>query len=491
MERKEQLKEGLSKAYALIFNNYCTRAMQARIEEHPEFETKIEDDPIQLLEVIKTLTHDTVRAQYPIASMTDAYTRFLNARQQENEFLLDYVKRFKQLRDVVKTQIGTGVLDQYAERTESYKNAKNDDNERKEVKKNEWDKFTVYLLMRSVDQNQYGTLLKNLSQQYSLSNNQYPKMIVVAMDVLSNHRIDQKFFDNRKKNQERMKNTEQKNDDEESKPQETSFVQGQEHMTCYVCGESGHGANNCDKQKTLPRNEWYVNKAMSNLQHEEAGTKDHSDDNKSNQDRSKSDNKKSGLKVGWCTFQSAALKATTLKQTNKTESKFKNEIILDTGSTLPATFMSPDMVTNIKDSRYPLVMNTNAGSKMLTKQADVRGFGKAWLDEDQMANIFRFAGTVDHYKVTYNSTKEDAFNVHTENGIVKFKRNKEGLYTYKPNTSFYNEVAEAKRNETSHMVTTVTENKVRFTKRQVKDAKRQGSSTTPWDAQQYRTSSIY
>ena len=44
-----------------------------------------------------------------------------------------------------------------------------------------------------------------------------------------------------------MKNTEQKNDDEESKPQETSFVQGQEHMTCYVCGESGHGANNCDK----------------------------------------------------------------------------------------------------------------------------------------------------------------------------------------------------------------------------------------------------
>ena len=75
MERKEQLNKGLSKAYVLIFNNYCTRAMQSRIEEHPEFEMKIEDDPIELLDVIKTLTHDTVRAQYPIASMTDAYTR--------------------------------------------------------------------------------------------------------------------------------------------------------------------------------------------------------------------------------------------------------------------------------------------------------------------------------------------------------------------------------------------------------------------------------
>ncbi len=47
------------KAYALIFSNYCTSAMQARVEAHPEFDD-IKNDPIKLLEVIKVLTHDTV-----------------------------------------------------------------------------------------------------------------------------------------------------------------------------------------------------------------------------------------------------------------------------------------------------------------------------------------------------------------------------------------------------------------------------------------------
>ena len=37
MDRSGALDEGLSKAYALIFNNYCTKAIQSRIEEHPDF----------------------------------------------------------------------------------------------------------------------------------------------------------------------------------------------------------------------------------------------------------------------------------------------------------------------------------------------------------------------------------------------------------------------------------------------------------------------
>jgi hypothetical protein len=102
LDRKDNLRQGLTKAYALIFTTYCNRVMQSRVEEHPEFETKIENDPIALLEAIKSLMHDPVRAQYPLVSMTDALTRFVNVKQMDNEPLLDYVKRFKQLRDVAK-----------------------------------------------------------------------------------------------------------------------------------------------------------------------------------------------------------------------------------------------------------------------------------------------------------------------------------------------------------------------------------------------------
>ena len=80
--------------------------MQARIEAHPDFEAKIRNDPIALLEAIKELMHDPVRAQYPMAGMTDALKRLLNLRQAEDEQLLDYVKKFKQQRDIAKSYVG-------------------------------------------------------------------------------------------------------------------------------------------------------------------------------------------------------------------------------------------------------------------------------------------------------------------------------------------------------------------------------------------------
>ena len=55
---------------------------------------------------------------------------------------------------------------------------------------------------------------------------------------------------------------------------------------------------------------------------------------------------------------------------------------------------------------------------------------------------------------------------------MKFKRNKDGLYTFKPPKRFKKEVAARKEQQASHVVTTVMENKVRFSKRQVNNAKK-------------------
>jgi hypothetical protein len=44
--------------------------MQNRIEEHPDYESKIQDDPIELLEKIKVLMHNPIRAKYPFC-LTD------------------------------------------------------------------------------------------------------------------------------------------------------------------------------------------------------------------------------------------------------------------------------------------------------------------------------------------------------------------------------------------------------------------------------------
>ena len=41
LDRKDNLRQGLTKAYALIFTNFCNRTMQSRVEEHPDFEKKL------------------------------------------------------------------------------------------------------------------------------------------------------------------------------------------------------------------------------------------------------------------------------------------------------------------------------------------------------------------------------------------------------------------------------------------------------------------
>jgi hypothetical protein len=70
----------------------------------------------------------------------------INIKQMENEDLLDYVKRFKQARDVVKSHVGTEILDTFVENTLDYKGlisatAKND------MKKGAFERWMAYLLI--------------------------------------------------------------------------------------------------------------------------------------------------------------------------------------------------------------------------------------------------------------------------------------------------------------------------------------------------------
>ena len=93
-------------------------------------------------------------------------------------------------------------------------------------------------------------------------------------------------------------------------------------------------------------------------------------------------------------------------------------------------------------------------------------FGKAWFNKNQMANIFRFAAIADRYRITYNSLKENTYR------IVKFKRNNNSLYVYKPKASYLEEVkARDKVQGISNIITFMIENRLGFTKREIEDAK--------------------
>jgi hypothetical protein len=202
-DRKDLLDREMKKAYSLIKENYCTRAMQSRIEEHPDYASKIRNDAIELLKAIKILMHDAVRAQYPIVSMCDALSRLFAFRQQDDENLLDYVKRFKQQRDITKQQCGKNMFDDFMKNTQEYRDT-NDQNEKAEILAAGFDKVMAYLLMKGADQNKYGTLTKGLTSQFSMGNDQYPRTIQAATDILSNHKLDAKYYEVKKKRREQQ-----------------------------------------------------------------------------------------------------------------------------------------------------------------------------------------------------------------------------------------------------------------------------------------------
>jgi hypothetical protein len=191
--RRKELENGLEMAFALIKENYCTKTMKDRIESHPDYEALIKDNPIELLKAIRVLTHDTVRAQYPYVSLVESVSRLMNIRQNDDS-LLDYAKRFKQSRDVMKTYIGSGLLDAFVERTEEFQN-ETDAQKRLDMKKDAWNRMMAYLFLKGADNSKYGSLTRKYVTDFSGGEDTYPKTLQRAVDILTNHRFDETYIE--------------------------------------------------------------------------------------------------------------------------------------------------------------------------------------------------------------------------------------------------------------------------------------------------------
>jgi len=58
----QTLEDNMKRAYAIIIGTFCTKAIQVQVEEYSEYESKIRDDPIELLRVVSMFMHNTVQA---------------------------------------------------------------------------------------------------------------------------------------------------------------------------------------------------------------------------------------------------------------------------------------------------------------------------------------------------------------------------------------------------------------------------------------------
>jgi hypothetical protein len=169
-KRKHKLEDNMNKMYSLIYLQHCNKTIQDRIHAHPDFETKIKNDPIELLKAFEILINDPVRARYPYASVTEAMTRFMTCRQLENEPLGNYVKRFKSYQDSIAQNMGKDFLKEFVKNTKQYADETNTDKQ-DEMLKGLYARWMAYMLMKNSDQGKYGSLMTSLTTQFSMGTN--------------------------------------------------------------------------------------------------------------------------------------------------------------------------------------------------------------------------------------------------------------------------------------------------------------------------------
>jgi len=93
-------------------------------------------------------------------------------------------------------------------------------------------------------------------------------------------------------------------------------------------------------------------------------------------------------------------------------------ILLDSQSTVNV-FKNRKLLKNIRDAKKALSLHCNAGIAMVNKIGDLPGYGTVWFYEDGIANILSLNNLKKKYRVTYDSTAYDCFEVHKADGTKR------------------------------------------------------------------------
>ena len=461
------------KAYALLWER-CASNLTAKILSNENYKSAIKGNPMKLLKAIELYSLNFQESRYKMSIMINALRALLGSRQQEGESLQDYTRRFKTNHDVFIGILG-GTIEyrKYMEGMEGWDENKKDDIAfTAPFREKAWGELMAYLYMDNCNKAKYGSLIKGIAGQYSLKNNQYPKSVTSAYQALATHPSD-KLKATPSTTTASGSCTKSSGDDNDDKQDgeaintpDLTFIQME--GKCYCCGLAGHQSDKCQKRDSIPRDQWAINKAkntakskaVQNLQTDQA------DEASIVSHTPRSD------PLDWLFCNIVDMADYRHYSFHQTQS-LKEALLLNTQSTVHM-YALKKYTTDIWTEDHGCQVLTNGGKFVTHQRASTKYFGLGWYHEKALTNILSYALVEDLYQITYDQ-KKSTFTVHIPGAPMNFTRNQAGLYVYVPTTSEAHVFAVVellpKRTEACFSET-VRENKLQYTSRQVRDAKR-------------------
>ena len=357
LKRKQSYDNNQTKAYALLWER-CTKGMKNKVEARLDYQSRIRNDPIELLKSIKEHALNYQESRYSMAIIHDAWCTLINTKQKEGESLQDYTKRFRVARDVLESHIGGPII--LTKVVTLMKDFDSEDDEKvKKCQQKAFKQYLAYVYLMNADRNKYGSILTGLITQQSLGNDQYPKTIAESNNVLSNHKFDSPTKTGT------TRQTEPKGDQKSKEEDEFPLSFAQMEGKCYCCGKAGHKSPAC-RFRNKPKEEWAINKSQQSHVQTQPSSEASVVSNNTSVATSSHGNQptaEAGTETpGWagthvhCQFYQA--------------DEMKDWILLDNQSTT-TIFCNKDLVSDIRDVDDSMNLYTNGGVLHTTKKATI------------------------------------------------------------------------------------------------------------------------